>query len=85
MPSAAVDNASIRTSFTKGVLRGLSKSYDREHPVQRRTRVPPTFSLVVTAVDVDNGLFENPADRIVMRTALAVACGLSLRPGETSP
>ena len=77
-----VDNVSIRTSFTKGVLRGLSRSYDREHPVRGRTRVPLTFSLVVTAVDVVNGLFGNPADRIVMHATLAVACGLSLRPGE---
>ena len=76
------DNSSIRTSFTKGVLRGLMRTYDRDHPVRGRTRVPLSFALVVTAVDVINGLFGNPADRIVMRAALAVAYGLSLRPGE---
>ena len=77
-----VDNTAIRTNFTKGVLRGLSRSHDRSHPVRDRTRVPLTYSLVVTAVDVINGLFGNPSNRIVMHAALAVAYGLSLRPGE---
>ena len=76
------DNASIRTGFAKRVLSGLSRTYDREHPGRGRTRVPLSYSLVVTAVDVVNGLFGNPTDRIVMHAALAVAYGLSLRPGE---
>jgi hypothetical protein len=53
------DNSSIRTSFTKGVLRGLMRTYDRDHPVRGRTRVPLSFALVVSAVDVINGLFGN--------------------------
>ena len=51
-------------------------------PARERTRVPFTYSVVLEAVKLVDRTFGDKADRLAMRAAIAVAYGLSLRPGE---
>ena len=78
------DTEEIRTLYTRGVLRGLKRKHDVEHPARESTRVPLSFALVLTAVQVVDECIGNADDRLSLKAALALAYGrgLSLRPGE---
>ena len=75
-------NAPVRTLYNKGVLKGFQRGHDTAHPARERTRVPFTFAVVLEAIKLVDLTFGDKADRLALKAAIAVAYGLSLRPGE---
>ena len=73
----------VRTPYVAGVLRGLKRTHESIEPVRDRVRIPLTFPLLLTAVQKVKEMYpSNPDVRKPLLAALALAYGISLRPGE---
>ena len=72
----------VRTPFNRGVLRGPKRKYDEAQPARERTRIPFSYPLLLGAVRIVDSLIGDASDRRAFKAALALAYGLSLRPGE---
>jgi len=73
----------VRTPYVRGVLQGLKRKHQVTEPVRDRVRIPLTYPLLLTGVAKVNAIYPtNRGARLPILAALALAYGVSLRPGE---